>query len=56
MPRYEFEFGVFVDADNEKDAWAKVRIVSEHLDKIDAEGDSTVEGPILVPEDEALPG
>jgi hypothetical protein len=49
MPRYEFSFGVFVDAADEQKAWEKVRPASELLDKIDAEGDSAIEGPTLVP-------
>lgn len=42
---YEYTFGVYVEADNEQDAWEKVRAVSETLDTIDVEGDSVTEGP-----------
>lgn len=50
MTIYEYEFGVFVEADNEQDAWEKVREISEALDEIDVENDSTVEGPFEVKE------
>ncbi len=55
MPRYEYQFGVYVDADSEEDAWEEVREVSEALDKIDVEGTSVVEGPFPVKEDAAVP-
>ncbi len=55
MPRYEYQFGVYVDADSEEDAWEKVREISQALDKIDAEGTSVVEGPFPVSTSEALP-
>ncbi len=45
MPVYEYEFGVFVRADDEQAAWEQVRAISEALDKVDIEGDSSVEGP-----------
>jgi len=45
---YEYEFGVYVEADNEQDAWEKVREISEALDKIDVEGTSTTDGPTEV--------
>jgi len=48
MNIYEYQFGVFVEADSEQDAWEKVRVVSETLDRIDVEGDSTMEGPRLL--------
>jgi len=54
MTLYEFEFGVYVDAATEADAWEKVRKVSEALDRIDSEGDSAVQGPTPV-DDGALP-
>lgn len=43
MPRYEYQFGVFVDAANEQAAWEKVRPISEALDKLDAEGESATD-------------
>jgi len=49
MPRYEYTFGVYVDADDEQAAWEIVRPISEALDRIDAEGDSAVEGPFIAP-------
>ena len=52
--RYEYQFGVYVDADSPEDAWEMVREVSETLDKIDAEGPSVVEGPFPVTPDAAL--
>lgn len=55
MPRYEYQFGVYVDADSEEDAWEEVREVSETLDKIDVEGTSVVEGPFLVPPGATVP-
>ncbi len=55
MPRYEYQFGVYVDADTKEDAWEEVREISQALDKIDAEGTSVVEGPFLVSTSEALP-
>jgi len=48
MPIYEYAFGVYVEADDEQQAWEKVRPISQELDKIDAEGDSAVEGPFEV--------
>jgi len=48
MNIYEYQFGVFVEADSEQDAWEKVRVVSETLDRIDVEGVSTMEGPRLL--------
>ena len=48
MPVYEYSFGVYVEADNEQEAWEKVRPISEKLDEIDVEHDSAVEGPTLV--------
>lgn len=50
MTIYEYEFGVFVEADDEQDAWEKVRAISEALDAIDVENDSAVEGPFIVEE------
>lgn len=44
-PIYEYQFGVFVEAEDEAEAWEKVRAVSETLDTLDTEGDSVVEGP-----------
>jgi hypothetical protein len=49
MPVYEYTFGVYVEAEDEQDAWEKVRPISEALDKIDVEGDSASEGPNEVP-------
>lgn len=49
MPIYEFEFGVYVKAADEQEAWEKVRPVAEALDKLDVEGDSSVDGPVPVP-------
>lgn len=46
MPRFEYTFGVYVDAEDEREAWEKVRRVSEELDRIDAEGESAVDGPV----------
>lgn len=43
MTRYEYQFGVYVDAENEQEAWEKVRKVSEMLDGIDAEHESATE-------------
>ncbi len=48
MKIYEYQFGVYVEADNEQDAWEQVREISEALDGIDVEGDSTTQGPMLV--------
>ncbi len=45
MNIYEYQFGVYVEADNEQDAWEQVRAISEALDGIDVEGDSTTQGP-----------
>ena len=52
MTIYEYQFGVYVEADNEQDAWEKVREVSERLDSIDIEGDSVTDGPREVDKDE----
>lgn len=46
---YEFEFGVFIDAEDEQDAWQQVRHISAQLDDVDIEGDSSVGGPYEVP-------
>lgn len=43
MPIFEYEFGVFVRAENADEAWEKVREVSEKLDEIDYESDSSTE-------------
>ncbi len=48
MNRYEYQFGVYVDAEDKEDAWEQVREISQALDRIDAEGTSEVEGPTLV--------
>jgi hypothetical protein len=45
MPVYEYQFGVFVQADSEEEAWERVRSVSEQLDNIDVENKSSVDGP-----------
>jgi len=45
---YEYTFGVYVEADNEDEAWERVRAVSELLDRIDVEGDSATEGAGLL--------
>ena len=42
---YEYEFGVLVKADSKEEAWKKVREISEKLDSIDYEGNSSVSGP-----------
>lgn len=45
MTIYEYQFGVYVEAEDEQAAWEKVRAISEALDAVDVEGDSTTEGP-----------
>jgi hypothetical protein len=45
VPVWEYTFGVFVAAADEQAAWEIVRPISEALDAIDVEGDSSVEGP-----------
>lgn len=47
---YEYQFGVYVRAEDEAEAWELVRPVSEALDSLDIEGDSVVEGPWEHPE------
>lgn len=42
---YEFQFGVYVEAEDEQDAWKKVRKIAEELDKLDVEHDATIDGP-----------
>ena len=42
---YEYTFGVWVEAEDEQAAWEKVRAISEALDAVDLEGDSTTDGP-----------
>lgn len=44
-PIFEYQFGVFVEAEDEHEAWEKVRPISEALDRLDTEGESAVEGP-----------
>lgn len=45
MPIYEYQFGVAVEAPDEATAWEMVRPISEALDALDVEGDSTTDGP-----------
>lgn len=47
MSLYMYEFGVIVEAETEEDAWELVRQASQALDKIDFEGESSVDGPTL---------
>ena len=42
---FEYEFGVFVRAESASEAWEKVRAISEKLDAIDYNGESTIDGP-----------
>ena len=42
---FEYQFGVFVRAKDEQEAWELVRPISEALDALDIEGQSAVEGP-----------
>jgi hypothetical protein len=45
MPVYEYQFGVYIEAESIDDAWEKVRPISEALDILDIEGQSATEGP-----------
>lgn len=45
VPVWEYQLGVFVAAADEQAAWEVVRPISEALDRIDVEGDSSTDGP-----------
>lgn len=48
MPKYEYQFGVYIEADSEQAAWDKAWRISAALDAVDVEGESVVEGPFFV--------
>lgn len=50
MPKYEYQFGVYIEADDEQQAWDKVWRISAALDALDVDGESVVEGPMFVEE------
>lgn len=45
MKIYEFEFIVYVEADDERDAGDKVREISKLMDTLDVKGQSERKGP-----------
>ena len=45
MKIYEFEFSIYVEADDKRDASDKVREISKLLDVLDVEGQSERKGP-----------
>lgn len=47
MNRYEFELGVYIDADSEQEAHDKLIPVMDMLRELDSEGDPAIDGPFL---------
>ena len=45
MNIYEFEFSIYVEAEDKRDAGEKVREISKLLDALDVEGQSERKGP-----------
>ena len=52
MPVYVYDLGVGIVAKTRDEAWEILRPISEKLDTIDVEGESTTDGPVEYTEED----